>query len=124
MNAGHDRTEGLLAKDRLLRQLELDREREDAWLEVIRKMDEVYSDLLRYEADLESKNAELEEAQTFISSVIDLGLRHSDRVRLHGLIQQVNPALVRIIGRPDADIVGRELSYFVDPRDASGSSTC
>ena len=33
-------------------------------------MDEVYSDLLRYEADLESKNAELEEAQSFISSVI------------------------------------------------------
>ena len=34
-------------------------------------MDEVYSDLLRYETDLERKNAALEEAQAFISSVIE-----------------------------------------------------
>ena len=51
-------------------QMELDDDREAAWLEVIQKVDEVYSDLIRYEADLERKNSELEEAQAFISSVI------------------------------------------------------
>ena len=51
--------------------MELDQEREGAWIEVIRKMDEVYSDLLRYEVDLEHKNAELEEAQAFVTNVID-----------------------------------------------------
>ncbi|MDU6243522.1 MAG: PAS domain-containing sensor histidine kinase, partial [Bradyrhizobium sp.] len=51
--------------------LELDSEREGVWIEVIRKMDEVYSDLLRYEVDLEHKNAELEEAQAFVTNVIE-----------------------------------------------------
>src|SRR5208283_3697486 len=45
-------------------------DQESVWRDVVRRVDEVYSDLLRYEADLESKNAELEEAQSFISGVI------------------------------------------------------
>ena len=39
---------------------------EGVWIEVIRKMDEVYSDLLQYEVALERKNAALEESQQFI----------------------------------------------------------
>jgi two-component system sensor histidine kinase HupT/HoxJ len=116
---GIDRTDGLLGKIAYHGTLEFDGEREDAWIEVIRKMDEVYSDLLRYETDLERKNAALEEAQAFISSVIESVSDVLIVCDSHGLIQQVNSALVRIIGRPDADIVGRELSCFVDPRDAS-----
>jgi two-component system, NtrC family, sensor histidine kinase HupT/HoxJ len=116
---GIDRTEGLLGKIAYPGTLELDGEREDAWIEVIRKMDEVYSDLLRYETDLERKNAALEEAQAFISSVIESVSDVLIVCDSHGLIQQVNSALVRIIGCPDADIVGQELSCFVDPLDAS-----
>ena len=33
------------------------------WLDVIRKMDEVYNDLLQYEVALEEKNATLEDTQ-------------------------------------------------------------
>jgi two-component system sensor histidine kinase HupT/HoxJ len=40
------------------------------WLDVIRKMDEVYNDLLQYEVALEEKNATLEDTQQFISSVL------------------------------------------------------
>ena len=116
---GIDRTEGLLGKITYPGALELDGEREDAWIEVIRKMDEVYSDLLRYETDLERKNAALEEAQAFISSVIESVSDVLIVCDSHGLIQQVNSALVRIIGRPDADIVGRELSSLIDSQDAS-----
>ena len=36
---------------------------ESMWVDVIKRMDEVYSELLRNEADLERKNAELEEAR-------------------------------------------------------------
>ncbi|MEZ5617482.1 MAG: hypothetical protein R3E40_04290 [Rhodocyclaceae bacterium] len=43
---------------------------EDVWIDVIRKMDEVYSDLLQYEVALEEKNAKLEETQKFIFSVL------------------------------------------------------
>jgi two-component system, NtrC family, sensor histidine kinase HupT/HoxJ len=116
---GIEQTEGLLGKIAYPGTFELDGEREGAWIEVIRKMDEVYSDLLRYETDLERKNAALEEAQAFISSVIESVsdvLIVSDS---HGTIQQVNSAFVRIIGQPDKDVVGRALSHFVDVWDAS-----
>ena len=39
---------------------------ETAWIDVVRKMDEVYADLIRYEVDLERNNQALEEAQQFI----------------------------------------------------------
>jgi two-component system sensor histidine kinase HupT/HoxJ len=99
--------------------LELDNEREGAWIEVIRKMDEVYSDLLRYETDLERKNAALEEAQAFISSVIESVSDVLIVCDSHGLMQQVNSALVRIIGRSARDLVGQELTQIVDERDLS-----
>ena len=41
-----------------------------AWIEVIRKMDETYADLVRYQVDLEEKNSSLEAAQQFIASVL------------------------------------------------------
>jgi two-component system, NtrC family, sensor histidine kinase HupT/HoxJ len=116
---GIEQTEGLLGKIAYPGTFELDGEREGAWIEVIRKMDEVYSDLLRYETDLERKNAALEEAQAFISSVIESVSDVLIVCDSHGTIQQVNSAFVRIIGRPDKDIVGRELSHFVDVGHAS-----
>ena len=40
---------------------------ETAWLDVIHKMDEVYSQLIADEVALEEKNAELEQSQQFRS---------------------------------------------------------
>lgn len=94
-----------------------DGERESAWIEVIRKMDEVYADLLRYETDLEEKNAALEEAQAFISSVIE---SVSDILIVcdpHGVVQQVNPAAVRLLGTPSERLAGQHLADLVDTLD-------
>ena len=55
-------------------------------------MDEVYSDLLRYEIDLEHKNAELEEAQAFISNVIESVSDILIVCDAKGMVQQVNSA--------------------------------
>ncbi|MCG8039544.1 MAG: PAS domain-containing sensor histidine kinase, partial [Candidatus Thiodiazotropha taylori] len=44
---------------------------ESAWIDVIQKMDKVYADLVHYQVELEQKNAELEEAQQFIRSVLE-----------------------------------------------------
>lgn len=99
--------------------LELDSEHEGAWIEVIRKMDEVYADLLHYEEDLEKKNAELEEAQAFISSVIGSVSDVLIVCDSAGLVQQVNSAFERIIGKSEADVLGRHLSSFVSPQDAA-----
>lgn len=72
---------------------------EQAWIEVIQKMDEVYNDLLQYEVALEEKNAALEESHQFIESVLasmsDI-LIVCDR---NGTIQEVNPALRHFVGK-------------------------
>lgn len=96
---------------------EFDGEREGAWIEVIRKMDEVYADLLRYEADLEDKNAALEEAQAFISSVIESVSDILIVCDSNGIIQQVNPATVGLLGQPAEQLVGRSLADLVDEPD-------
>jgi two-component system sensor histidine kinase HupT/HoxJ len=88
---------------------------EDVWIDVIRKMDEVYSDLLQYEVALEEKNATLEETQKFIFSVLtsmsDI-LVVCDR---HGNIQEVNQALAQLTGKSEAQLRGTPLrELFAD----------
>jgi two-component system sensor histidine kinase HupT/HoxJ len=89
--------------------LQLNETQEAAWIEVIRKMDEVYAGLLHYEVDLENKNAALEDAQNFIGSVLasmsDV-LIVCDR---DGRIQQANRAAETLTGFPAADLIGKPL---------------
>ncbi|QGM47890.1 PAS domain S-box protein [Methylocystis heyeri] len=96
-----------------------DAQTENIWPEVVRKVDEVYSDLIRYEADLESKNAELEEAQQFISSVIacvsDILVVSDEK----GLIVQVNPAFQRLIGLDEDSLRGASLADYILAEDRS-----
>lgn len=79
---------------------------EQTWIEVIRKMDEVYNDLLQYEVALEEKNAELETSQHFIYSVLgsmsDI-LVVCDR---SGKIETVNHALLQFTGKSDGELLG------------------
>jgi two-component system sensor histidine kinase HupT/HoxJ len=77
------------------------------WLDVIRKMDEVYNDLLQYEVALEKKNATLEDTQQFISSVLtsmsDLLIVCSRA----GVIESVNAALASLLGVDAESLHGR-----------------
>jgi two-component system sensor histidine kinase HupT/HoxJ len=101
------------------RVLQFDDAQEAAWVEVIQKMDEVYSDLIRYEVDLEQKNAALEEAQRFISSVVE---SVSDVLIVcdeHGVVQQVNPAMAEITGLPPEALAGRALADLIAENQAS-----
>jgi len=72
---------------------------EQAWIEVIQKMDEVYNDLLQYEVALEEKNAALEDSHQFIESVLasmsDI-LIVCDR---NGKIEEVNTSLCHFAGQ-------------------------
>lgn len=86
---------------------------ETAWIEVIRKMEEVYSDLIRYEIDLESKNEALEQAHRFIGSVLasmsDVLLVCDGKCQ----IQQVNQALLDLTGHAEADLLGEPLTTLL-----------
>lgn len=107
-------TESLLKLIASRGSIEFDHEREGAWIEVIRKMDEVYSDLLRYEVDLEHKNAELEEAQAFVTNVIESVSDILVVCDAIGLVQQVNSAFQNTLSRSIEDIVGRNIADIID----------
>ena len=88
---------------------------ESTWIEVVHKMDQVYNELLQHEVELEQKNEALEESQQFIFSVLtsmsDL-LVVCDR---HGLIEEVNQALVNFTGKLGDELKGSKfISLFAD----------
>lgn len=82
---------------------------ESMWLDVIQKMDEVYSQLVQDEIELERKNQELEHSQQFIFSVLsamsDVLLVCDDR----GRIEETNAALCEIVGRAEDSLRGTPL---------------
>ncbi len=91
---------------------------EDAWLEVIGKMDEVYSQLVQDEIELEQKNAELEQSQQFIASMLgsmsDILLACDPQ----GLIEESNPSLRKLVGSDERGVLGRSV-YSLLGDDAS-----
>jgi two-component system sensor histidine kinase HupT/HoxJ len=88
---------------------------ESVWLDVIQKMDEVYSDLLQYEVALEDKNSALEESQQFIVSVLT---SMSDVLLVcnrAGVIEDVNQSLQHLIGQDEAALKGKNIfDLFAD----------
>ncbi|MCP5273174.1 MAG: PAS domain-containing protein [Burkholderiaceae bacterium] len=85
---------------------------ESAWLEVIQKMDEVYSQLVADETALEEKNAQLEQSQRFIysllSSMSDVLVACRD-----GQIEETNAALCALVGRPDDALRGTPVAALL-----------
>ncbi|MDJ0833532.1 MAG: ATP-binding protein [Gammaproteobacteria bacterium] len=81
-----------------------------AWIEVIQQMDSIYADLVHYQVELEQKNSELENAQRFIESVISSISDILIVCDINGHIQQVNQALVDIIGMDSEQLAGEPLN--------------
>jgi two-component system sensor histidine kinase HupT/HoxJ len=97
--------------------IELNPEGEEAWIEVIQKMDAVYADLVHHQVELERKNAALEEAQQFIGSVLAAMTDVLIVCDRNGRIERANAALERLTGCSEADIIGIPLTDLF----ASGS---
>lgn len=79
---------------------------EQAWLDVIHRMDEVYSRLVQDEIELEAKNSELLASNQLISGVMAAmsdALLACDEI---GRIQQTNPALQALIGSDGTSLEG------------------
>ncbi|MBT9551717.1 MAG: PAS domain-containing protein [Hydrogenophaga sp.] len=83
---------------------------ESTWLDVIQKMDEVYTRLIDDEVELEKKNTELEQSQQFIFSVLtsmsDVLVVCDER----GLIEQANAALCELVDRREDQLRGSSLA--------------
>jgi two-component system, NtrC family, sensor histidine kinase HupT/HoxJ len=86
---------------------------ESTWLDVIQKMDEVYTRLIDDEVELEKKNTELEQSQQFIFSVLtsmsDVLVVCDER----GLIEQANAALCELVGRSESELRGTPLDALL-----------
>ena len=80
-----------------------------AWIEVIQQMDSIYADLVHYQVELEAKNSALENAQKFINSVISSISDILIVCDINGHIQQVNQALVDLIGITGNELQGRSV---------------
>ncbi len=98
--------------------LTLSSQGEEAWIDVIRKMDSVYADLVGYQVELESKNAELEEARAFIDSVLSAMTDVLIVTDARGEIQEVNAALVKLHGGESHSLKGRPFSDILAPDSA------
>jgi len=89
--------------------LELNPVSEEAWIEVVQKMDAVYADLVHHQVELEHKNAALEEAQQFIGSVLAAMTDVLIVCDRNGRIERANAALEQLTGRTEADLIGAPL---------------
>ncbi|MEW5834394.1 MAG: sensor histidine kinase [Pseudomonadota bacterium] len=79
---------------------------EETWLEVIRKMDEVYSQLVADEVALEEKNAQLEQSQRFIVSLLSSMSDVLLATDAEGRIEDVNASLCALVGQNERQLRG------------------
>jgi two-component system sensor histidine kinase HupT/HoxJ len=83
---------------------------DDTWIEVVQQMDIIYRDLVESQVELEQKNAELEEAQQFIESI--LSAMHNILVvtDTNSRILRVNAALEALTGKTSIELSGQLLT--------------
>ena len=79
---------------------------EATWLDVIQKMDEVYSKLVADEIELEEKNVQLEQSQQFIFSLLSAMSDVLIACNQDGLIEETNAALCDLVGRSERELHG------------------
>ncbi|MDR2215788.1 MAG: PAS domain-containing protein, partial [Nevskiaceae bacterium] len=113
------RPAGNTASSKLLPSENLDGIDESTWLDVIHKMDEVYTRLIDDEIELEKKNGELEQSQQFIVSVLT---SMSDVLFVcdeAGHIEQTNAALCDLVGRDNSQLNGTPLAALLADEDSA-----
>ena len=88
------------------------RAEDHAWIEVIQRMDSTYAELVESQVKLEEKNAELENAQRFIDSVLSSISDILIVCNINGTIQQVNKALIEFVDQPSTKVIGKPLSVL------------
>lgn len=83
---------------------------EAAWIEVVQRMDEVYSELVTSQETLEAKHRELAESHRFVRGVLSA---MSDVLLVCdtlGVVRQVNMALLVLTGLSETALIGQHLA--------------
>ncbi len=119
----HNKNDGLINIAGVGEHIALSENNEEAWIDVIQKMDEVYADHVRYQLELEQKNAELEDAQAFIDSVLSSMTDVLIVCDTRGKIQQANAAYKKLSNFQDDDILGKDLQSIFASQSAKTAAT-
>ncbi|RDE19853.1 PAS domain-containing protein [Motiliproteus coralliicola] len=90
---------------------------EAAWVEVIQQMEQVYSNLISYQVELEQKNRELEEANQLISSVQRAMTEVLMVTDLSGKLIQHNEPLEQMTGRDRIELAQRDIASLFSADD-------
>jgi two-component system sensor histidine kinase HupT/HoxJ len=89
---------------------------ESTWMDVIQKMDEVYSQLVHDETVLQEKNEELERTQQFIMSLLSAMTDVLIACNQAGEIEETNAALCELVGRDETSLRGMSIyALMADP---------
>lgn len=109
---------GMAANDGLISDFDILNRRADdqVWVDVIQRMEKTYSETVRYQIELEEKNAALEDAQNFIQSVITSISDTLIVCDVNSNILRVNEALQTIIGTSSEKLVGKPLSTLISKK--------
>lgn len=107
-------TTSLIDRAGVTESLQLTPSTESVWIEVIHKMDSVYADLVHYQVELEQKNAALEQADQFISSVLSAMTDVLIVCDTKGVILQVNAALEKLTAMPAQSFIKQNISEVFD----------
>jgi two-component system sensor histidine kinase HupT/HoxJ len=82
-------------------------------MDVIQKMDEVYTRLVADEVALEEKNSQLEQSQQFILGLLSAMSDVLIACNQDGVIEQTNRALCALLGREDSSLRGHPLAALL-----------
>ncbi|MEJ7137552.1 ATP-binding protein [Amphibiibacter pelophylacis] len=86
---------------------------EGMWLDVIQRMDAVYSQLVQDEIELEAKNERLQASQQFIVSLLSSMSDVLLAVDAAGRVEQTNTALHELVGRRAEQIEGQPVQALL-----------
>ena len=92
---------------------------EAGWIDVIQKMDEVYSQLVQDEIALEEKNQELESSQQFILSVMSSMSDVLVACGRDGAIEESNAALRELAGLSEPQLRGTSVYALLADEDSA-----
>lgn len=93
---------------------------EEAWIQVIRRMDQVYTELVQSQETLEAKHRELAQAHQFTEGVLAAMTDVMVVCDTMGQVQQVNRAMVALTGMPENLLTAYrlvDLAYSTQERD-------
>jgi len=89
------------------------------WVDVIQRMESTYTELVQYQIDLELKNAELENAQRFIQSIISSISDVLIVCDVNSNILQVNNSLEETLGKKSNELTGLPLANLISEKHQS-----